>query len=454
MSQNYPTLSVVGLGKLGACMAAVFAEKQFPVIGVDLNEAYVQSINDGRGPVQEPDLDRLISENASRLSATTDLGYAVAASEVTFIIVPTPSDDAGLFTTKYVEVVSRDIGRALKGKAGYHLVVVTSTVMPGDTRKVVMPILEEFSGKVCGKDFGLCYSPEFIALGTVIRDMKHPDFLLIGESDERAGAMLQSILTATHTRACPISRMNFVNAELAKIAVNTFVTTKISYANMLAQICETLPGGDSDVVSGAIGLDSRIGRKYLKGALAYGGPCFPRDNVAFAALARQNNVDPIVAEATDRQNKSQRDHLCRLVRENLPEAGIVAVLGLSYKAGTVVIDCSPGMEIVRDLQSENIALTLYDPQAMDNAQKEIPPGAEIEYAKSARDAVSTADVTIITVPWPEFQELSPLDFKREKGEPTIIDCWRLLAEDAFSAVAQYITVGRGPRIPEGALKES
>lgn len=425
-------------------MAAVFADNDFDVTGVDLNESFVDALNNGQAPVDETGLSEMIAANGPRLSATTEIGEAIQKADASFIIVPTPSDENGIFTTKYVEAVAKGLGQALREKSSYHLVVVTSTVMPGDTGTVIQSILEEESGKRCGPDFGLCYSPEFIALGTVIRDMQHPDFLLIGEADSRSGDMLESILSKTHKKSCPVTRMNFVNAELAKIAVNTYVTTKISYANMLAQVCETLPDADADVVSFAIGKDSRIGGKYLKGALAYGGPCFPRDNQAFAAMARKNGISAILAEATEQQNQSQRSHLCRLARNHLPESGKVAVLGLSYKPGTVVVDCSPGLEIVRELRSENVPLILYDPKAMDNARKELKSLEQIEFAKSAIDAVAGASVIIITVSWDEFKGLQAHHFHSEGELKTVIDCWRILDETTMSNKVRYLTVGRGP----------
>ena len=177
--------------------------------------------------------------------------------------------------------------------------------MPGSTGGTLLPALEEHSGKKCGTDFGLCYNPEFIALGSVIRDMLNPDMILIGESDARSGEILEELYQGVCESNPRIQRMNFVNAELTKLSVNTFVTTKISYANMLAQVCETLPGADVDVVTSAIGCDTRIGQKYLKGALGYGGPCFPRDNVAFSALARANGAPALLAEATDQLNRSR-----------------------------------------------------------------------------------------------------------------------------------------------------
>src|SRR5205823_507099 len=171
-------------------------------------------------------------------------------------------------------------------------------------------------------------------LGSVVRDMLKPDMILIGEFDQRCGDILEELYAGMCESEPHIQRMNFVNAELTKLSVNTFVTTKISYANMLAQVCETLPGADVDVVTSAIGCDSRIGNKYLKGALGYGGPCFPRDNVAFSALARANGVPALLAEATDQMNRRQVPRLAELILSRLPEGGTVGILGLAYKPDT------------------------------------------------------------------------------------------------------------------------
>ncbi len=176
-----------------------------------------------------------------------------------------------------------------------------------------MPALERASGRRVGETLGLCYSPEFIALGNVIRDMLEPDMVLIGESDPRAGDVLERLYRGVCENDPPFRRMSLVNAELTKIAVNTYVTMKISYANALADMCERLPGADVDTVTDALGLDTRIGPKYLRGAIAYGGPCFPRDNKAFAVLARDLGAEPLLAEATDAVNVAQTDRLARIV---------------------------------------------------------------------------------------------------------------------------------------------
>src|SRR5205823_4866373 len=178
-------------------------------------------------------------------------------------------------------------------------------------------------------DFGLCYNPEFVALGSVIRDLRNPDFVLIGESDPRSGEMLAALYPSLCDNDPPIARMNTVNAEIAKLAVNTFVTTKISYANMLAQLCSRLPGADVDAVTSALGLDGRIGERYLRGGARYGGPCFPRDNAAFASLARRLGTAAVLAQATDEVNRTQVAWVAQEVRARLEPGDVVAVLGLA-----------------------------------------------------------------------------------------------------------------------------
>jgi len=238
-------------------MAAVFAEKGHEVVGVDARPEAVEAVNSGLAPVAEPELQDYIARNSQRLSATLKIEEAVSATDVTFIIVPTPSNEDGSFSLRYVLEVAEPIGRALRKKPGFHLVVLSSTVMPGSTGSALLPALEKSSGKRCGQDFGLCYNPEFIALGSVIHDMLHPDLVLIGESDERSGKLLASLHQGVCNNTPDIRRMNYVNAELTKLSVNTSVTTKISYANMLAEVCESLEDADVNVVTSALGWSSR-----------------------------------------------------------------------------------------------------------------------------------------------------------------------------------------------------
>src|SRR5260370_24596626 len=292
-------LSIIGLGKLGAPMAAVMAHKGHNVVGVDVNPLHEKASQEGRARFNEPQLAEMIAANRERLTATESYEEAILATDVTFIIVPTPSCRDGRFSMEFVLEAAEKIGAALRKKRSWHLVVLSSTVMPGSMRGELQPALRQHSGKRCPEDFGICYKPEFIALGSVVHDMLKPDMILIGESDARSGGILEELYMGVCESNPRIQRMNYVNAELTKLSVNTFVTTKISYANMLAQICETIPGADSDVVTAALGCDTRIGAQYLKGALGYGGPGLARGNWAVLGPRRAEGGPALAGPGTD-----------------------------------------------------------------------------------------------------------------------------------------------------------
>lgn len=429
-------VAVVGLGKLGAPLAAVLASKGNDVVGVDVNENAVSLVNSGRAPVEEPGLQDLITASRDRLSATTEVA-AAAEADVSILLVPTPSNERGAFSNEYVLAAVEEIGRGLSKRDHYHVVVVGSTVMPGSCDAEIRAILERASGRVVGENVGLCYSPEFIALGNVISDMLEPDMVLIGASDSRAADLAEGLYKAMVDNDPPLRRMSLVNAELTKIAVNTYVTMKISYANALADICERLPGADVDVVTDALGLDTRIGKKYLRGAIAYGGPCFPRDNKAFATLTRDLGGEALLAEATDAVNVAQTDRLARIVQSQLPDGGAVGILGLSYKPDTNVIEESAGVALARILVQAGYQVHLYDPVATDAAVAALNGAAHA--GASATQVLDQSDVVVITTPWQEFADLP---FADGSEGPLVIDCWGVVPAERLQERTRVIRLGR------------
>lgn len=433
--------SIVGLGKLGASMAAAIASRGFDVIGVDVSPKAVDLVNDGHAPVQETGLEEMIAANRARLTATLSHEDAILGSDVTFVIVPTPSDERGAFSLEYAAWAFREIGRALAKKPSYHNVVLTSTVLPGATRYGLLPILESESRKTCGRDFGVCYGPEFIALGSIIHDFLNPDFTLIGEYDDRAGHDLEQRYAEILPQQPPARRMSLENAELAKIAINTFVTTKITFANMLAEMCERIPGGDVDVVTGALGLDQRIGRKYLTGALGYGGPCFPRDNVALSFMARSVGTHAELADATDQANRAIAQKMAERLQPMIHRGTTVAVLGLAYKPHSHVVEESQAIALVKALSSAGARVVAYDPLAGDMARQELHGRAMI--LPSIRDCLTQAKAVLITSPDPEFRALTSADFNCQDGHVTVVDFWRIL-DKAFARNPNitYIPIGR------------
>lgn len=435
-------ISVIGLGKLGASMVAAIASRGFDVVGVDVNEKSVEAVNAGREPVQETDLGKYLSENKERIRATTSHEDAILNSDISFVIVPTPSDEKGSFSLQYAAWAFKEIGAALGKKDGYHTIVLTSTVLPGATRFGLIPILEKESAKKCGADFGLCYSPEFIALGSVIRDFLNPDFTLVGQFDERSGKELEDFYSQVMFGDAPCKRMSLENAELTKISVNTFVTTKITFANMLADLCERLPGGDVDVVTDALGTDSRIGRKYLTGALGYGGPCFPRDNVALSYMARALGSCADIAETTDRVNRSMANAVIEKLRPQISKNQTVAILGLAYKPSSHVVEESQGVYLAKALSEAGARVIAYDPLAGESANAELH--GKIVILDSAKKCLEQAELILITTADEEFKRLKADDFIKSDNETIVYDFWRILKSELTGRERiKYVAIGRG-----------
>ena len=425
-SQMTNRVSVIGLGKLGASMAAAFASRGFDVIGVDVNQQSVDLVNEGKAPVNETDLGETIAANRERIRATMSHDEAVQSSDISFVIVPTPSDERGAFSLQYAEWAFKEIGQAIGKKKEYHNVVLTCTVLPGSTRQALLPILERESGKRAGTGFGVCYSPEFIALGSIIRDFLNPDFTLIGELDKRSGDQLEDIYSRVMLNGAPAARMSLENAELTKISVNTFVTTKITFANMLAEMCEKLPGGDVDVVTGALGMDSRIGRKYLTGSIGYGGPCFPRDNVALSFIARELGVKAGLAETTDSMNREIAAKVSNSLQTKIRKGATVAVLGLSYKPFSHVTEESQGLYVAEHLSKSGIRVIAYDPMSHEMSLNEIR--RNIVVLDSIEECLKQAEAVLITTPDPAFRFLTASDFKNEWAEVLVVDFWRICSD--------------------------
>lgn len=419
-------ISIVGLGRLGLPLAVCFA-KDFRVIGIDIDPAVVEAINARRVPerIYEPGLAEMLENVGENLIATDDI-EAVQHTSMTIVLVATPSEEDGSFSLEYVLNVCRDLGRALHQKKGYHVVTIASTVIPGDCDGPIREALEEASGKKVGKGLGLCYCPEFVALGNVIHGFLEPDFVLIGASDIKAAFSLQEIYTKFCLNDPPIVQMNLVNAEMAKLTVNCYISTKMTFANVIAELCEQLPGADVNVVMDAVGLDSRIGRKYLAGATAYGGLTFPMAMHSLLKVAKSANVELPLIEMVDSVNRWQNHRLAEIVQDWRIGAKIrIGILGLTYKPGINAVEGSAGIALLGLLHPSE-SLIAYDPMA------------QVEQSvESAQTCADWSDIIVVTTPWPEFKEI-----EFHQGQ-VVIDCWRMLDEGKVEdAGAKYIPLGR------------
>src|SRR5262245_48141437 len=337
------TASVCGLGKLVACIAATLAARGFEVVGVDIDSEKVKKINEGFAPLDEPLLAETIRAGHSRLRASLDPRDTVA-TDVTFFIPPSPSLPDGSFSNEFLLKAMRPVARAIRdaGKRN-HLFVCSSTTTPGAMDGVLIPMLESELGGICGRDFGVCYNPEFIALGDVIKGLLEPDLVLIGESDPQGGAALERLYETYNRNSPRIARMSIVSAELTKIALNSYITMKISFTNQLRLIAARHARANIHAILDALGNDSRIGNKYLRAGLSYGGPCFPRDNRLLAYTARQVGLEAPLAEASDRINERTKHDLVEKVQQMAKPGDAVAVLGVTYKPNTYITEEAAGL---------------------------------------------------------------------------------------------------------------
>lgn len=438
---NKKKISILGLGKLGLPLAACFAARGFKTIGIDIQESVVNSINKGLSPIVEPGLSELISKFRHNLRATQTYQEAIEETDVTFVIVATPSDSRGNFSNVYVESALKSLSKAFKkSKKNYHLFVISSTVMPGSVERRLIPLIEKHSGKKLNVDFGVCYIPDFVALGNTIQGFLKPDLVVIGESNKFAGNQAVSIYEKFCENKPHIARMSIINGEIAKLSLNNYITLKISFANTLANLCEKIPGADVDTISRAIGADRRIAPAYLRGGLSFGGTCFPRDTKAYLVLLKKYSLEPKLIKAVEKVNEFQNKHLAKVVLDCLRTTGNkkVSILGLSFKPDTPVIVESPAIKLIKRLLKQNIKVTVYDPLAMSNTREIFHN--RISYTASVKDCISKSSLCVITTPAKIFEKINSSYFFHE---PTIIiDCWRILDSQRLGRKVKYVPLGR------------
>jgi UDPglucose 6-dehydrogenase len=434
-------ISVIGLGKLGLCTAACFAVKGHTVVGMDKNPYFIDELMHKRCLIDETGLEELLKGGWGNFRVTMSIKDAVLDSDITLVIVPTPSEADGRFTNRYVEDVLKSLGTILKGKETFHIVNVVSTVMPGSSDQYFKPLLEQLSGKVCGKDFGLVYNPEFIALGSVIKNFLNPDMVLIGASDEYSGNVVKELYQTTCESSPDIAVMSLINAEITKISLNCFVTMKISYVNELASICEQVPGADIDEITKAMGADTRIGSKYLKGGLGFGGPCFPRDNIAFQAFAREVGMEARLGTQVVTINNLVVDRIYKIIATHIQAGEKIALLGLSYKPNTHIIEESQSIILAKKLMENGYLLTVHDPKAI-NECKSIMSG-KIKYSEDVYSCVEEASAVILLTNWSIYQQL---DWDRISGivknDALLLDSWRILKKSE-NTKNNYYYIGLG-----------
>ncbi len=434
-------IAVIGTGYVGLVTGACFAEFGMHVTCVDKDAAKIERLSRGEIPIFEPGLEEIVQRNrrARRLEFTTDAQQAVERSLVVFIAVPTPPAEDGGTDLSYVDEVARTLGLHLSG----YKVVVTKSTVPVGTAERVKRIIEEAraaSGHT-GFRVSVASNPEFLREGSAVEDFLRPDRVVIGAEDPEAIAILKDLYDPLYLVEVPFVITTIRTAELIKYASNAFLAAKITFINEIANLCDAV-GADVHDVSRAMGLDGRIGRKFLHPGPGYGGSCFPKDTQSLVHFSRGFGVEQRVISAVVEANRAQR---LRMVEKVETLAGGVrgkriAVLGLSFKPNTDDVRESPALEIIRLLQERGARVRCFDPQAMDNARREL---ANVEFCADPYEAAAGAQALVLATEWNEFRKLD-LELLREKlAAPVIVDL-RNVYEPAEMAKAgfRYAGVGR------------
>jgi UDPglucose 6-dehydrogenase len=458
-------ICVIGSGYVGLVAAACFAEMGHRVLCVDNDEAKVKILCEGGVPIYERNLPELLERHRNRgLAFTTDLAIAVEQSEAVFIAVGTPQEgDSGAADLSFVEAVVSEIARSIRG---YKVIVEKSTV-PVYTNDWIRRVLERHG--VPDTDFDVVSNPEFLREGTAVKDFLHPDRIVVGAGTERAAEVLKRIyapLTSGSYYAAPDAFAGECNAsrparllvtspqsaEIIKHASNAFLAMKISFINSVANLAEAVDADIEDIAEG-IGMDSRIGSKFLRAGLGYGGSCFPKDVAAFHWVAQQQGVDFQLLSEVRKINDAQREIFCNKVLSALwtLRGKRLAALGLAFKGGTDDIRESPAIDVIRRLLAGGASISAYDPAARERAKEVLPENDRMHYAESVYEAAHNADAVLILTDWKEFAEIDLDRLNEEMRFPIMIDGRNLydgatMERHGFT----YVSVGR----PAIAFSES
>lgn len=384
-------ISVIGAGYVGLATAASMASKGNEVILHDVDAQRLRAIEKGENPINEPGIIEALTGSA--VAVSDDLSQVMSNAEVHFICVGT-SDAKGQFDLQSIRSAATSMGKLLSKDS---LVVIKSTVVPGTTERVIMPLLQ-LGGKKAGTDFGVCVNPEFLGVGSALRNALDPDRIIIGELDKQSGDKLAELYQGFN---CPIVRMDLKTAEMVKCASNSFLATKISFINEIGNICK-MCGIDVYEVARGMGYDPRIGNKFLNAGSGFGGSCLPKDLRALIAYSKNIGYEPRILEQVLNLNEEQPARLIKLLKGHIPELKdkVIGVLGLAFKPNTTDVRESVAVSIVAALLKEGARVKANDPRVMANFQRLFP---QIEYGTA--ESVLDSEAVLIVTEWAEFEQL-------------------------------------------------
>ncbi len=432
---------IIGTGYVGLVTGACFAEFGVQVVCADKDADKIAALERGEIPIYEPGLDAIVARNLRerRLSFTTDTGAAVRSALVVFIAVQTPTKADGTTDLTAVEAVAREIGRNMDG---YKVVVTKSTVPVGTSYEVKKWIDEEQAAAGTTHRFSVGSNPEFLREGAAIGDFMRPDRVVIGADEDEAIAILKDLYRPLYLIETPFVITNIATAELTKYAANSFLAVKISFINEMANLCEAI-GGDVHAIARGIGLDRRIGPKFLHPGPGFGGSCFPKDTRSAASFARKAGLQLEIVEAVIRVNEQQRERMVEKITRALggdARGKTIAVLGLSFKPETDDMRDAPSVDILQKLQQRGATIRAFDPVAMANAARELP---DITLCKNEYEACENADALVLMTEWNQFRMLDLARVRTLLREPVVVDLRNVYDPASMrKAGFRYDSVGR------------
>lgn len=440
---------MVGTGYVGLVTGTCFAETGNDVVCVDIDKLKIDKLSNGQITIYEPGLEKLFLRNLreERLTFTTSLKEGIRDAAIVFLALPTPQGEDGSADLKYVLGVADELGKVLNG---YKLIVDKSTVPVGTAEKVKTAIAKNYNG-----DFDVVSNPEFLREGVAVDDFMKPDRVIIGTNSEMARKLMNDLYSPFVRQGNPIIFMDERSAELTKYAANSFLATKISFMNEIAQLCERL-GADVDMVRRGIGGDERIGKRFLFPGIGYGGSCFPKDVKALSRSAREAGYDFRILDAVMKVNDAQKVHLLPKIKkyfENNISGKKFAMWGLAFKPNTDDIREAPALYMIDALLKEGANIHAFDPEAMNNAKQLL--GNAITFAENQYECLEGADALIISTEWNEFRTPNFLKIVTAMKQKVIFDGRNLFDTAAIRELGFfYESIGRKPAadVPAGAVK--
>ena len=434
-------IAVIGLGFVGLSLTSVLASRGNNVIGIDVDVEKCKKIRGGISPFFEPDLEKMLRIGLKKKLTISDDFSLVKDSDMIFVAVGTPQKSNGAIELSMIKKAVTSIGRILAKSKKKSIVLIKSTVTPGTMQNVILPILEKRSGKKAGKEFGLISNPEFLQESSAIRDTKFPHVIVLGGYQTKFMKKAKSFFSKLHPNV-PIIITNHQTAEMIKYANNSFLATKISFINQLANLCQNVPGANIDDIAKTIGLDPRIGKSFLNAGPGYGGSCLPKDMKALINFAGGIGIKPTLLNAVEKTNQKQMEYIIQLIEKILGKitSKRITILGTAFKPNTDDIRDSTAIELIKKLLKKKAHITVHDPKAIKNTKKVF--GGKIDYAKSIADALSKSQCVIIMTHWKQYEKLNNNSIKH-MDKKFIIDCRRILAKKELRA--EYHAIGMGKR---------